>query len=97
MQFIDLKTQLEKIKAGIDDRIQTVLAHGKYIMGPDEAAIYQFFAFDYIYFIVITPQNIFFTKKYLDINEAFLKTINTIEKLRKKYICNLVNGIYYQK
>jgi len=35
MQFIDLKTQQEKIKAGIDDRIQTVLAHGKYIMGPE--------------------------------------------------------------
>jgi len=35
MQFIDLKTQQEKIKAGIDARIQTVLAHGKYIMGPE--------------------------------------------------------------
>ena len=35
MQFIDLKTQQEKIKPGIDARIQTVLAHGKYIMGPE--------------------------------------------------------------
>ncbi len=35
MQFIDLKSQQSKIKDKIDDRIQTVLNHGKYIMGPE--------------------------------------------------------------
>ncbi|NQV16419.1 DegT/DnrJ/EryC1/StrS family aminotransferase [bacterium] len=35
MQFIDLAKQQGLIKAALDDRIQTVLAHGKYIMGPE--------------------------------------------------------------
>ncbi len=35
MQFIDLTTQQIKIKEEIDSRIQSVLAHGKYIMGPE--------------------------------------------------------------
>lgn len=33
--FCDLKTQQGLIKNKIDERIQTVLAHGKYIMGPE--------------------------------------------------------------
>lgn len=33
--FIDLATQQEKIKADLDRRIQKVLAHGQYIMGPE--------------------------------------------------------------
>lgn len=37
MQFIDLAAQQTRIKDGIDARIQTVLAHGKYIMGPEVA------------------------------------------------------------
>ena len=35
MQFIDLKAQQQRIRAGIDASINTVLEHGKYIMGPE--------------------------------------------------------------
>ena len=35
MQFIDLKTQYTNNKAAIDQRIQAVLDHGQYIMGPE--------------------------------------------------------------
>jgi UDP-2-acetamido-2-deoxy-ribo-hexuluronate aminotransferase len=35
MQFIDLKAQQDRIKDKIDRNIQNVLAHGKYIMGPE--------------------------------------------------------------
>ena len=33
--FIDLKTQYQKLKLSIDSRIQRVLDHGQYIMGPE--------------------------------------------------------------
>jgi UDP-2-acetamido-2-deoxy-ribo-hexuluronate aminotransferase len=35
MEFIDLKTQLTKIRSEVDSRIATVLAHGQFIMGPE--------------------------------------------------------------
>ena len=35
MQFIDLAAQQKRIKEKIDQNIQTVLNHGKYIMGPE--------------------------------------------------------------
>ncbi len=35
MQFIDLKTQQEKIREEIEQNIKKVLDHGKYIMGPE--------------------------------------------------------------
>lgn len=35
MQFIDLKVQQDRIKDKIDANIQNVLAHGKYILGPE--------------------------------------------------------------
>ena len=35
MQFIDLKAQQKRIKSNIDKRVQSVLNHGKYIMGPE--------------------------------------------------------------
>lgn len=35
MQFIDLKTQYRVLKSEIDERIQRVLDHGQYIMGPE--------------------------------------------------------------
>ncbi len=35
MDFIDLKAQQKSIKDKIDKRIQSVLSHGKYIMGPE--------------------------------------------------------------
>ncbi len=35
MQFIDLKAQYERIKQKIDDRINTVLQHHRYVMGPE--------------------------------------------------------------
>jgi dTDP-4-amino-4,6-dideoxygalactose transaminase len=35
MQFIDLKEQQKRIKSRIDKRVQSVLNHGKYIMGPE--------------------------------------------------------------
>ncbi len=35
MQFIDLKAQQKRIRGKIEKRIQVVLDHGKYIMGPE--------------------------------------------------------------
>ena len=35
MQFIDLAAQYQHLKSRIDQRIQTVLDHGQYIMGPE--------------------------------------------------------------
>ena len=35
MQFIDLQAQYLHLKKRIDRRIETVLGHGKYIMGPE--------------------------------------------------------------
>ncbi|MBV8115361.1 MAG: aminotransferase class I/II-fold pyridoxal phosphate-dependent enzyme, partial [Silvibacterium sp.] len=35
MQFVDLKTQYRRLKSSIDARIQTVLDHGQYILGPE--------------------------------------------------------------
>lgn len=35
MQFIDLQAQYQHLKTKIDQRIQDVLNHGKYIMGPE--------------------------------------------------------------
>jgi UDP-2-acetamido-2-deoxy-ribo-hexuluronate aminotransferase len=35
MQFIDLKTQYQRYQAEIDERIHQVLAHGRFIMGPE--------------------------------------------------------------
>lgn len=35
MQFIDLKAQQQRIRKDIDRRMQAVLEHGKYIMGPE--------------------------------------------------------------
>ena len=37
MQFTDLKTQYAAIKSSVDARIQRVLDHGQYIMGPEVA------------------------------------------------------------
>ena len=39
MEFIDLKTQYSELRTGIDRRIQTVLDHGHYIMGPEVAEL----------------------------------------------------------
>ncbi len=39
MDFIDLKTQYRQLKPAIDRRIQTVLDHGAYIMGPEVAEL----------------------------------------------------------
>lgn len=35
MEFIDLKSQQARIKTKIDQRIQDVLSHGRYVMGPE--------------------------------------------------------------
>lgn len=35
MEFIDLKTQQDRIRGKIDERITQVLDHGRYIMGPE--------------------------------------------------------------
>ena len=35
MDFIDLKAQQQRIRDKIEKRIQSVLDHGKYIMGPE--------------------------------------------------------------
>lgn len=39
MQFTDLKTQYAALKTGVDARIQRVLDHGQYIMGPEVAEL----------------------------------------------------------
>ncbi|WP_224826204.1 DegT/DnrJ/EryC1/StrS aminotransferase family protein [Cognatishimia sp. MH4019] len=39
MQFIDLAAQQARLKDKIDARIQAVLAHGKYILGPEVAEL----------------------------------------------------------
>lgn len=39
MQFIDLAAQQLRIKDNIDNAIQTVMAHGKYILGPEVAEL----------------------------------------------------------
>lgn len=39
IQFIDLKAQYRELKDAIDGRIQTVLDHGQYIMGPEVAEL----------------------------------------------------------
>lgn len=41
MEFIDLKEQYHRYKTETDDRIQRVLAHGHYIMGPEIAELEQ--------------------------------------------------------
>ena len=35
MEFIDLKTQKERLRDQLDNRISTVLDHGRFIMGPE--------------------------------------------------------------
>src|SRR5690606_11446926 len=35
MDFIDLKTQQNRIRDSLDERISAVLAHGQYILGPE--------------------------------------------------------------
>lgn len=51
MQFIDLKAQQQRIKEKIDANIQQVLAHGKYIQGPEvkelEAKLAEYVGVDY--------------------------------------------------
>ena len=39
MDFIDLKSQYQRLKAGIDAGIQRVLDHGQYILGPEVAEL----------------------------------------------------------
>lgn len=39
MEFIDLKTQYRRIKDSVDARIQAVLDHGQYILGPEVAEL----------------------------------------------------------
>src|ERR1041385_539777 len=39
MEFIDLKEQYRRYKREIDDRIDRVLAHGQFIMGPEIAEL----------------------------------------------------------
>lgn len=41
MEFVDLKTQYQQLKPEIDRRIQAVLDHGTYIMGPEIAEMEQ--------------------------------------------------------
>ena len=41
MEFIDLKAQLRSIRGTIDERMQRVLDHGQYIMGPEVAELEQ--------------------------------------------------------
>ena len=39
MEFIDLKTQQQRIRSLIDERIRAVLEHGQYVMGPEVAEL----------------------------------------------------------
>jgi UDP-2-acetamido-2-deoxy-ribo-hexuluronate aminotransferase len=47
MQFIDLKSQQARIAADLDARIKTVLAHGRYVLGPEVAELEERLA-DYV-------------------------------------------------
>ncbi|MCH7534413.1 MAG: DegT/DnrJ/EryC1/StrS family aminotransferase, partial [Bacteroidetes bacterium] len=47
MQYIDLSIQQKRIRSEIDLRIQTVLNHGQYIMGPEVAELEEKLA-DYV-------------------------------------------------
>ncbi len=47
MQFIDLKTQFKQLEAPIRERMDRVLAHGQYILGPEVAELEQRLA-DYV-------------------------------------------------
>lgn len=44
MEFIDLKSQYQALRGDIHDRIQAVLDHGQYIMGPEVAELEQHLA-----------------------------------------------------
>ncbi|MGH8730040.1 MAG: DegT/DnrJ/EryC1/StrS family aminotransferase, partial [Burkholderiales bacterium] len=39
MEFVDLKTQYQELKTSINSRIQTVLDHGQFILGPEVAEL----------------------------------------------------------
>ena len=39
MQFVDLKTQYDRLHGPINKRIQTVLNHGQYILGSEVAEL----------------------------------------------------------
>ncbi len=41
MDFIDLKTQYQRIRTDVEARIQSVLAHGQYILGPETLELEQ--------------------------------------------------------
>ena len=41
MEFIDLKTQYAALKVQIHERMQRVLDHGQFIMGPEVAELEQ--------------------------------------------------------
>lgn len=41
IEFVDLKAQYQALKTSIDARIQTVLDHGQFIMGPKVAQLEQ--------------------------------------------------------
>lgn len=47
MEFIDLKSQQQRVKKQIDENIATVLTHGRYIMGPEVGALEERLA-DYV-------------------------------------------------
>ena len=39
MQFIDLQTQYRRIETDVNARLQAVLEHGSFIMGPEVAEL----------------------------------------------------------
>ena len=39
MNFVDLKTQYERIQVDVQARIQAFLSHGRYVMGPEITAL----------------------------------------------------------
>ena len=47
MRFLDLNTQYQHLKAQIDRRIQAVLEHGQFIMGPEVSELEERLA-DYV-------------------------------------------------
>ncbi|MBW2099979.1 MAG: DegT/DnrJ/EryC1/StrS family aminotransferase, partial [Deltaproteobacteria bacterium] len=47
MQFIDLAAQQQRIYVAIEENIKTVLAHGRYIMGPEVQSLEEKLA-DYV-------------------------------------------------
>ena len=108
MQFIDLKSQQARIEKQINQRIQNVLAHGKYIMGPEvfelEAqladyvglALYQKFQWNRC---TVNGKNALGIKPGDEVNTplTWISTVETIELLVQKQCLYIDKYLQYRR